>query len=61
MYLWEFVARIFRHVPVEDEWEKIPQSSMQLLNYRIELKDSVQTGKFTITLNGNQILHKTKM
>ena len=53
MYLWEFDARIFRHVPVEDEWEKIPQSSMQLLNYRVELKDSVQTGKFTITLNGN--------
>ncbi len=53
MYVWQFDARLFKHVPADEAWEETTAAKSQLLNYKIELKDSVQTGKITIVLNGN--------
>ena len=53
MYIWQFDAKVFNHVPIEDAWEENAEIKSSLHNYKIELKDSVQTGKITIVLNGN--------
>ena len=53
MYVWQFDAKVFKYVPIDQAWEENSEIKSQLHNYKIELKDSVSTGKITIMLNGN--------
>lgn len=53
MYVWQFDARLFKNIPVDEAWGESETSRSSLHNYMIELKDSVQTGKITIIVNGN--------
>jgi hypothetical protein len=65
-YKWSFDARVYYNVSEEEEWETTfarseGHSDTLTKQYRIEIRDSVNTGKITLTINGVAVMHKIKM
>jgi hypothetical protein len=65
-YKWSFDARIYYNVRESEDWEttiarSAGHSDTLTKGYRIEIRDSVNTGKITLTINGIVVLHKIKM
>ena len=58
LYVWEFQVKFYQAV---EEGTKVVEGKEEALQYCVQLKDSVHSGKKSVTINGQEVITGVKM